>query len=678
MSGGIVSVFAALVPAELVLVGVVVDVGVDVVVVLELSASLGASPLLQHAQANAPATIKLRRTHGTTRPRYSGCGPPTIAPGRACHSDAATPRKLCVCGRLAVWPQPFDASHGASVTHAGQRWTGRATLVDRPFVRPCSKSRRICLLSSTGSDIAQSRAGTKRLLSAKRIRRSGEARDEARRGLVELHPPAAHGGHTVVTPALRDAAVQHGTRRYAPASNLRGITRRCAPSTRHRWCCLGTPSEVRRGTTGRRREQHQPDRELRRQAECARDREAHDRQHQHLAHEPDDDRLGKRDDALEIVERQCQPEPEHHDAERDRQEHRDDGVAVHLAASVSRGPDHSASSRARRQPDDGSDRVRHPVATWIAAVFGTVSGLAAGPEPAPAVDAVELHWHAPASCPSEADVSARIAARIEPRATSTDRIVADIVITVNTDHVADLVITTSSGRTARRLEATSCETVTEAAVLIVAMVHAQSQPAPVVVEPTEPPALAPTPKPAEAPRAPVPRDRRLRGGVFAEIAVGFAGLPGVGPGLGGGLALLGHRFRAELVGAFWFARDASIGLADADARVDVRMWSVGADAGPVLHAGPVEFALLVGGRAGLAHGEGDGVPIARSARRPWVSLGAYPEVLWPLHPRVAIGARGTVEGVLVRPRFAVREGGTRFTATRVAGALSAVVEVRFP
>ena len=237
-------------------------------------------------------------------------------------------------------------------------------------------------------------------------------------------------------------------------------------------------------------------------------------------------------------------------------------------------------------------------------------------------------------------------------------------------------ITTSSGRTARRLEATSCETVTEAAVLIVAMIHAQSQPT--VIEPEDTRRGRAHSDTRAAPRAPARRDRRLRGGAFAEIAVGFAGLPRVGPGLGGGLALMGHRFRAELVGAFWFARDASIGVVGDDARVDVRMWTVGANAGPVLHAGPVEFALLVGGRAGLAHGEGDGVPIARAARRPWVSLGAYPEVLWPLHPRVAIGARGTIEGVVVRPRFAVREGGTRFTATRVTGALSAVIEVRFP
>jgi hypothetical protein len=315
---------------------------------------------------------------------------------------------------------------------------------------------------------------------------------------------------------------------------------------------------------------------------------------------------------------------------------------------------------------------------WLTAGFTVIAALG---------DPVELHWHAPPSCPGETDVAAQIAARIEPRVApsgATDRVVADIVITRGHEtHVAELVITTGAGRTERRLEAASCATVADAAVLIVAMIHAQSQdtaieipPAPAAVEPTDPP---PRPAPVEASPVPTrPRTPRLRGGAFAEIAVGFAGLPGIGPGLGGGLALLGERFRVEVLGAYWFARDASIGVDGGGARVDVRLWTVGAHAGPVLHAGPVELALLAGAHAGLAHGEGDRLPIPRSALRTWVSVGAYPAVLWPLHPRVAIGLRGTIEGVAVRPRFAVRDGGTRFTATPVTGALAAVIEVRFP
>jgi len=328
--------------------------------------------------------------------------------------------------------------------------------------------------------------------------------------------------------------------------------------------------------------------------------------------------------------------------------------------------------------------------TWLAWWIGVI----ADPAPASVGSTIELRWHAPASCPSGTEVATRIATRIADgtpvveASTRSDAIVADLVVAVENDsHVADLVITTTSGRTIRRLEAADCETVTDAAVLIVAMVHAQSQSAPREdpVVPAPAPAVAPPPKPAAAaPRpAPVPAPARkktpvVRGSAFAELAVGFAGLPGVGPGLGGGLALLRGMLRVELLGRFWFARDADIGVATQDARVDVRLWTVGAHAGPVLRAGPVEIALLVGGHAGLAHGRGDDLPIVRSARRPWVSLGAYPALLWPLHPRVALGLRGTVEGVAYRPRFTVREGGRAVVASPVTGALAAVVEVRFP
>ncbi len=319
----------------------------------------------------------------------------------------------------------------------------------------------------------------------------------------------------------------------------------------------------------------------------------------------------------------------------------------------------------------------------LAALLGGVLAAAPG-EPSPTGTLVELHWHAPPSCPREADVAASLASRLEPTAGADDRVVADIVVAREGEvHVADLVVTTRAGRTERRLEAPTCATVADAAVLIVAMVHAQTYGEPVVPAasvtevapaaapaPVRPPAPKPPPKPARAPR--------LRGSAFAEIAVGFAGLPGVGPGLGGGLALLDKRFRAEVVGAFWFAREAEIGLPEQGARVDVRLWTVGAHVGPVLHAGPVEFALLVGGHGGLAHGEGDGVAITRTSQRPWLSLGGYPMVLWPLHRHVALGLRGSVEGVVVRPSFAVREGGTQFTASSVTGSLAAVVEVRFP
>lgn len=310
-----------------------------------------------------------------------------------------------------------------------------------------------------------------------------------------------------------------------------------------------------------------------------------------------------------------------------------------------------------------------------------------------APEAATLRWEAPATCPSAAEVAERLAARIGDGRGDTEPTRGEaLVAREGSRFVAMLVVTTDAGSTTRRLEADTCDTVADAAVLIVAMVHAERT-APTLPEPPANPTpepTAPTPPSATTPAPPTtPRDDmrpttprvdarpRTRAAVLAEASLGMGGLPRVGLGLGGGVAVLRPRWRAELVGRYWTPRDAAIGPAQDDARVSVAAGTIGGHAGPVWRLGPVELVAMAGVHAGVAVGRGRDVAVTRVSRRPWLAAGLHLALLWPLHPRVALGLRGALEGVVVRPRFELREGGRRYTVAPVAGALAAAIEIRF-
>lgn len=300
-----------------------------------------------------------------------------------------------------------------------------------------------------------------------------------------------------------------------------------------------------------------------------------------------------------------------------------------------------------------------------------------------------LGWEAPPSCPSAQDVGNRLAARVGvdgeggSEATRGEALVAR----EGTGYVAMLVVTTDAGSTTRRLEAERCDTVAEAAVLIVAMVHAERTTAALpeaTPAPDEPPAPAPAAAAPAQPRRPTPQPvaartpapPRTQAAILAQLSLRLGGLPRVGLGVGGGFAVLRPRWRAELIGRYWAPREAAIGPSPGSARVAVGAGTVGADVGPSWRLGPVELVAMAGVRVGVAVGVGREVPLTRTARRPFVAAGVQLALLWPLHPRVALGVRGTFEAIAVRPRFELRDGGRQYTVAPVAGALAAALEVR--
>lgn len=328
--------------------------------------------------------------------------------------------------------------------------------------------------------------------------------------------------------------------------------------------------------------------------------------------------------------------------------------------------------------------------------FALALGLAAAHAPDSVSESarVELTWQAPPGCPGRDDVLARVQLAAEQDADFETSVAQVSIVQTSDGFIAQLTVTTATGQTKRDLEASSCEEIADASALIIAMlapettatddppervVPAPSPEDPVLVAPAEPIAVLP-PTVAHKPDTPsstVPSrvGSRAAGALAGEVLLGIRGLPAVGLGLGGAVGLLFPRVRFEFLGRFWFSRQSTRGN---EAGVDVRMWTLGLRGGPVVKLGPLELLLRVGGHVGQARGVGVQVPISRTARRTWLSLGAHPAILWPVSRYFAFGASAEVEAVVLRPSFAFSDAGTVFEASTVTGTFSAVAEVRFP
>lgn len=301
---------------------------------------------------------------------------------------------------------------------------------------------------------------------------------------------------------------------------------------------------------------------------------------------------------------------------------------------------------------------------WAAVVLAGSIGVAFV-EPAP--EPLRLQWSAPASCPTHADVAGRIAMQL--RTASSGQPLVDVHADIRVEQsddgfVAQLRVTTPTGITERTLSASTCAVIVDASALIVAMAAdtAAAERAPVVE-------LAPPPKPA-TPRAAV------WGLVAAGGGIGLGGVAPIGGVIGGLAGLTTYRVRFEIEGRYAFARHVRHEV-ERDVGGEVSVWTVGPRVGPVLHAGKVEFPLLVGADVGQARGSGFGVTQPRVARRPWFSVGLFPAVVWRVTQHVGLGLAAEIDLVLVRPRFALADVGTLPAPAPIAGALRATIEGRF-
>ena len=147
--------------------------------------------------------------------------------------------------------------------------------------------------------------------------------------------------------------------------------------------------------------------------------------------------------------------------------------------------------------------------------------------------------------------------------------------------------------------------------------------------------------------------------------------------VGGQLALLGARWRAELFGHYWTPSSAT---SDANAAVGVRVqgWELGARGCGVLAASIVEVPLCAGLAAGGLHGEGEGELRVERAASPWVRALVGPALRVRVLDRLWLGGRVEGFALLAAGHFTTEPSGEVYRPR--AGGLTATldVEIRLP
>jgi hypothetical protein len=326
-------------------------------------------------------------------------------------------------------------------------------------------------------------------------------------------------------------------------------------------------------------------------------------------------------------------------------------------------------------------------------------------------EGVPLRWVAPLECPDEAALRERVHALVPGLLERPDaaRSRVDIEVrAVEAGYAASVVMRNGDGETRREFAAPDCETVADAAALILAVAldpvgvsvglreRAASEPVPTEPTPTEPTPTEPSipdelpvdqdlpveQEPVELPpvidRASDPvatkRPRNLGGGVRVLGGGGYGPTDTGYATIGGTLALLGPRWRVELGGLWAVPRvvrvDTGIG-----GRFDG--WAVigrGCFAPKVRR---LELPACGGVELGSVRGSGlDELPVSGQASFLWIAL-AVAQGLWfaPIE-RVGIGMQVDLAVPLNRGVFAIETNEVqRIAAVTVRGL--AGVELRW-
>ncbi|MFV8751013.1 hypothetical protein ACNOYE_10750 [Nannocystaceae bacterium ST9] len=315
---------------------------------------------------------------------------------------------------------------------------------------------------------------------------------------------------------------------------------------------------------------------------------------------------------------------------------------------------------------------------------------------------VTLDWQAPATCPSEAEVLARVRARV-PASTSATLSIRARVSADESSHRVELELRNAEGESMRSFAARDCETLTDAVVLVVAVTfdpvwlveqlereRAPSEgPELEAPEPEAPEPEAPEPEAPESTRIDAPIELGLQLEPAAEpsprvsLRVGLRAFGGGGYGptrgahgfVGGALALIGERWRVEL-GARWSAPRVVRRAEGAGGRFEA--WSLGARGCFVPVARALEFPLCLGIEAGLVRGRGlESLPRVETASFPWVAGSVAQGLWWAPLDRLALGVELELVLPFTRGSFLVDEREVeRIAGIGVRGL--AGVELRLP
>jgi hypothetical protein len=285
--------------------------------------------------------------------------------------------------------------------------------------------------------------------------------------------------------------------------------------------------------------------------------------------------------------------------------------------------------------------------------------LAVSRGPAAPID-VALTWEAPPGCPQQPELLLDLDAMVAGSRQRGDVAFEGRVERVDEAFNLELSTRWVDGREEqRRLSAASCNELTDAAVLLMAITldpvatskrvrasgwSRQSEPAvqaPTRREPPPEPAPVPKAKPSPAPpeQKPAPPatrgDDEVRYGIRGSFVVDWGSLPKLAPGFGLDLSVEWKLLRAEVVGGYWFRQRATRqDLEKEGAWVEVGALGPRLCVSPV--AGTVEFPVCAGVEFGAMRARGIGPALGTPEYTFWSAANGGPTLVWSVIPTLAI------------------------------------------
>ncbi len=271
-----------------------------------------------------------------------------------------------------------------------------------------------------------------------------------------------------------------------------------------------------------------------------------------------------------------------------------------------------------------------------------------------------LEWKAPPACPARDDVRRRVEELLGgPVETRLGRPLRASGTVIPDGERFELRLRTEDGglQGERVLHGASCQEVTSAAALIVALAvdpkavaateaQAATPPAAGVPAATASPAAAPPVAPPPPSLVPPPDHESgasvpVTFGVDADVAADLGSLPGfaVGPSLGGALGL--GRVRFGLAATYFAPRFANAPAVTGKGTrgADVSLVVAGLSGCYLLAPGAVEVGACAELEGGARFASGSGFDTSNDATTPWLAAGGFVDLAVPLAGPVALRAR---------------------------------------
>jgi hypothetical protein len=316
---------------------------------------------------------------------------------------------------------------------------------------------------------------------------------------------------------------------------------------------------------------------------------------------------------------------------------------------------------------------------------------AAGPSGDSAGKEIQLVWKAPPDCADDQEVRQavdRYLGRQEYADLGEVVVHGEVVTAQPSGFRLRIEVSTPVGQTARSVESETCQALTRAAGLVIAIaldplkVVDEVERARAVADAESPqePALEPEP-PSEAEPTwppPAPKRSKLRFGLRATGGIESGALPGVGAGVALAAAMIWPRWRLELQGIYVTPREHEPYDEAPGAGARLQLGAAAAVGCHVLARGRLEVPLCVGFEGGAMRADGVGLGDPDTSHRLWLAGFTAPKVAFVPHRRVALVAEVASVLTILRPRFKVDDLGPLYSAEFASVRALAGVEIRLP